>query len=254
VPTKFDVCLRNITVEFAISEVRVLGFFRARNANWGALGECAILTFYVRHCCVDIDVARDGEDGIGRRIEVVIEGQQLIACECSQRCFAANPPATDPMHVVQERVQRLCCDGARVILFPVGFLNDDFELSRQLARVDDRVGVGVRLNLQPFGEAGGGEHGVVTRMVVDGMRVEIAAKRFGRLRDLADAALGSPFEEHVLQNVRDTNDVVCFVEIASFDVGVDRDHRSGGIAIHEHGESVGKLGAVERFRIQGRHD
>jgi hypothetical protein len=87
--------------------------------------------------------------------------------------------------VVEQRVERLDRHRRRVVELALGLLDDDLELLGQLRGVDQALGVRVGLDVEPVREARRGEHRVVARVVVDGVRVEVAAARLGLLGDLA---------------------------------------------------------------------
>ena len=75
-------------------------------------------------------------------------------------------------------------------------------------------------------------------MVVDRVRVEIAAGGLGLARDLPHAAGGGALEEHVLEHVGDADHVIGFVEVADLHVRDDGHHRRRRITAHEEREAV----------------
>src|SRR5579863_187690 len=127
-------------------------------------------------------------------------------------------------------------------------LDDDLDLLRQLDGIDHRPCVRVRLNCECVAEARRGDDGVVARVIVDRVRVEIAAARFGLTRDLADATGRRALEVHVLEHVRDPHDVVGLIEVPGLDVGHDRDGACRPVPAYEESESVRQDGAMHARR------
>jgi hypothetical protein len=164
------------------------------------------------------------------------------------------------MLVVQQLVQRLRGDRARIVRFPLRLLDDHLELLRQLVGVDDRVRVRVELHVERRREPRRWDDGVVARVIVDRGRVEVAAHRLRLTRDLAHAARRRALEEHVLEHVCDAHDVVGLVEVAGADVGDDGHHGRRPVLPQHHDESVREHGAADRRRIEsgrevgGRHE
>ena len=181
------------------------------------------------------------EDRVPRPVEVLVEAQHVIARQTAQPLLAPDPPAPHAVLVVQQRVERLHRHRARIVLLALGFLDDHLELARQLAGIDARVRVRIVLDLEAAHESRRREHGVVAGLVVDRAGVEIAARRLRRARDLAHAARGRALEEHVLQHVRDAEDVVRLVEVAGAHVRDDRHDGRARVAADECGEAVGEL-------------
>jgi hypothetical protein len=62
--------------------------------------------------------------------------------------------------------------------FPLRLLDDHLELARELLGVDQRVGVGVELHVEPAAKLDDGSTGVVAGVIVDRRRVEVAAHAF----------------------------------------------------------------------------
>ena len=158
------------------------------------------------------------------------------------------------MPVVEKLVESLGCDGGRTVSFALGLLDDDFHLPRQLTCVQHRIRVSVGLNVQALRETRRRKNRVVGRVVVDGLGVEIAAARFGFLRNCADATLLRSLEEHVLERMGETVLFVGLVEVTSLDVGDDRDHRRRRLLLNENGETVGQHRAVNALWIHCRED
>ena len=158
-------------------------------------------------------------------IEVAIEADERVARQRAQPRLATDAPTADAMTIVQKLVERLGDDGAGIVRFPLGFLYDDLELTGQLVRVDQRSRIGIRLDVEARGEAGRRQHRVVARVIVDRRRVEIAADGLRLLRDLADAARRCALEVHVLEHVRDADDVVGLIEVAGGHIRHDGNNR-----------------------------
>ena len=154
------------------------------------------------------------------------------------------------MHVVQQLEQRLAGDGLRVVRLPLRLLDDHLELLRELLRIDHRIRVRVALDVESAREARGGKNRVVARVIVDGAGVQISARRLGLLRDGADGTRRRPLEEHVLEHVRDADDVVALIEVAGLHEGDDRNYGRGVVAPQKHGEPVGEDDAPHRCGIE----
>jgi hypothetical protein len=163
-----------------------------------------------------------------------------------------DAPAPHAVPVVQQLVQRLQRDRRRVVGLSLRLLDDDLELFGQLLRIDDRMGVGVGLDLEAGREARRGQHRVVARVVVDRVRVQVAAGGLGGLRDLADPSLLRALEEHVLEYMRDAHHIVGLVEVARLDVGDDGDDRRGVVTPDDDRQPVGQHGAADGRRIKQR--
>ncbi len=237
-PAERELRLRDVAREVAIAEPPGAVFTRAGRTRRIAGGEAAVSTIDVREHCVGIDVADDREDCVAGAIKVAIEADHIVLSQRAQPRLAADAPAADAMPVVEQLVQRLRRDGRRVVGFALGLLDDHLELARQLAAVDQRVRVGVCLDVEPGLQARRRKDGVVARVIVDRAGVQIAAGRLRFLGDLADAAGRRALEVHVLEHVRDSDDVVRLVEIAGADERDDGDDRRRRIAAHEHGQPV----------------
>ena len=142
------------------------------------------------------------------------------------------------MRVEERRVERFDRHRRRRVALAFGFLDDHVEFARQLPGVDDRACVRIELDLEALHERRRWQHGVVRGVIVDRVRVEIAAVRLRFAGDLPHATGWRPLEEHVLQHVRDADDVVGLVEIPHLHVGHDGDHRCRRIATHQQRQTV----------------
>jgi hypothetical protein len=181
-------------------------------------------------------------------IKRAIELSDGICRERAQPLLASDPPAADPMAIVQQLVQCLRRDGAGIVRLPLRFLDDHLELAAQLFAVDQRSRVRVCLDFEAMLKRRGREDRVVARVIVDRPGIQVAAQRLGLLRDLADAARGRALEEHVLEHVGDADHVIGFVEVARADVGDDRHDRRRRIAPHDDRESIRQAVAPDAFR------
>ena len=148
----------------------------------------------------------------------------MVTRERAEFVFDTDAPATNAMLVVQQRIQRLDGDRVWCIALAVGFLDNDFELARKFVGVDDRARVRVELNVQSLQKCGRRQHRVVAGVIVDRVRVEIAAIGFRLARDLPHTARRRPLEEHVLEHVRDPDDVIRLVEVSGFHMSDDCDN------------------------------
>ena len=109
-------------------------------------------------------------------------------------------------------------------------------------------GIRVRLHVESLGESDDAAR-CSTPCDRRSRGVEIAADGLRLLGDLADAARRRPLEEHVLEDVRDTDDVVGFIEVAGVDVRDDRHDGRRMIAPNENGETVRETRADDRRGI-----
>jgi hypothetical protein len=249
-PPHRELRLLHVARELAVPEARRGPLRRSAVEGRRALGDVAVARLDLPQRVLRVDVAHHRQDGGARAIERAVEARHVTLREAAQSLLGADAPAAHAMLVVQQRIERLDRHRARVVELALRLLDDDLELPRQLAGVDQRVGVGVGLDVEPLDEARRRQHGVVARVVVDRVRVEIAALGLGLLRDLAHAAARRALEEHVLEHVRHADDVVRLVEVAGAHEGVDRDDRRRGVAPDEHGEAVREHGAVHRGGIE----
>ncbi len=156
------------------------------------------------------------------------------------------------MAIVDQLVQRLGGDRGGVVGLSLRFLNDDLELPRELAAVDQRMRVRIGLHVEAGGETQRRKHGVVDRVVVDRRRVQVATRGFRFLRDLTHAAARRALEVHVLEHVRDAHDVIGLVEVPGAHEGDDRDNGSRRIAPDQHGQTVRQPRAHHGQRRQRR--
>ena len=182
-------------------------------------------------------------------VVIAVERPERVARDLAQPRLAADAPAADAMAVVQQLVQRFGRHGRRIVRLSLRLLDDDLELARQLVGVDDRAGVGVGLDVEALHEARRRQHRVVARVVVDRAGVEIAADGLRLLGDLADAARRRALEVHVLEHVRDADDVVGLVEVAGAHVRDDGDDRRRAVAPNQHGQSVGQPRSHDGGRV-----
>ncbi len=199
-----------------------------------------------------IDISGDAENRVRRAIEVAVKRVHLVARERSEPRLSADSPPPHSVSIVQQLVQRLGCDRGRTVRFPFRFLDDDFHFLRQLAGVDHRVRVRVRLDVQSLRKTRRRQHGVVRGVVVDGVRIEEPAARLRLFREVSDATLLGPLEEHVLEGVRETLLVVGLVEVSGLHVGHDRDDRGRPVLLNENGQSIREHCSMNAVRIHCR--
>src|SRR5262249_18513989 len=155
-------------------------------------------------------------------IKVPIEADDVALTERAESGLAPDAPAPNAVPVVNELVQRLRRDRTRIVRLALRFLDDDLELATELAAVDQGVRVRVGLHVEAGEETGRGQHGVVDRVVVNRRRVQVTAGGLRLLRDLADTSARRALEVHVLEHVRDADDVVRLVEVAGAHIRDDR--------------------------------
>src|SRR5688500_3367814 len=80
---------------------------RPRRAHRRAGGQRTIASLDVAQCVVRIDGADDDENGRLGTIEIAVEAQQLLARQRAKSRLAPDPPAANPVTIVQHFVQRL---------------------------------------------------------------------------------------------------------------------------------------------------
>ncbi len=168
----------------------------------------------------------------------------MLARERTETGLAPDTPAAHAMPVVQQFEQRLRGDGVRAVRLALRLLDDHLDLAGQLVRVDERVGVRVRLDGESCGKARRRQHRVVARVIVDRAGVQVTALRLGLAGDVAHAAGGRALEVHVLEHVRHAHHVVGFVEVSRGHPGDDRDHRHAVVGGDEYGQAVAEPVAV----------
>ena len=210
--------------------------------------ETAIQPLDVPQRLRDVDVAHDRENRRRRPIEVPVEAKKIVAREPPKAGFTADPPASHSMPIVQQLEQRLGRDRGGIVGLSLRLLDDHLELTRELACIDHGVRVRVSLDLEARNQPGRRQHRVVHRVVVDRAGVEVAATRFRLLRDDANAARRRALEVHVLEHVRDADDVVGLVEVPRLHV---RDDRDDGCRVVSPHETVSPLGRTSRSTEAG---
>ena len=82
------------------------------------------------------------------------------------------------------------------------FLDDHLFFTRDIARRERGIHKNVRNNVDCQFEMFIEHHGMITRLLARGKRVERAAERFHRSGDLTRGALSRPLEQHVFDHVR----------------------------------------------------
>jgi hypothetical protein len=157
----------------------------------------------------------------------------VVPRQSTKAVLASDAPATNPVTVVQQLVQRLDGDRARIVRLALRLLDDDLELAAQLRVVDQRIAKSISLNVEGCPKTARWNDGIVQSVVVDGGRVQVAADGFRLPCNLAHAPRRRAFEVHVFEHVRDANDVVCLIEIACGHVRHDRRHGGCRIPTHE---------------------
>ncbi len=214
--------------------------------------EGAVILPHERERRIGIDVPDDREYRVAGVVVPAIEREHIVAGERAQLVRLPDPPPAEAVAVVQQRVQRLGRQRRRRVELALYFLDDDFELARQLDVVDQRARVGIGLDREPLGQAGGREHREVARMIVDRVGVEIPTARHRLLGDRADGTRWGPLEEHVLEDVRDADLRVALVEVAGLDVRHDGDNGRRPIGSDQHREPIGQHSADGRYRAHSR--
>jgi hypothetical protein len=248
-PAERDLRLPDIARHFAKAEPRDTLLDLAGKARGFARGQRTVLSVHLLDGIVGIDVADDRQNGVAGMVEVAVEADERLARQRAEPWLASDAPPPDSVHVVEQLVQRLGRDGARIVGLALRFLDDHLELARELVGIDQRASIGVGLHVEPLGEARRRQHRVVARVIVDRRRIQVSADRLGLLGDLTHAARRRALEVHVLQHVRDTDDVVRLVEVSGADERDDRNDRSRPVATDEHREPVRQSRPDDGFRV-----
>ena len=214
------------------------------------IGERSVRALHHARGRIEIDRANDAQNRRARAIEVSIEANEIVARELAQPVLAANAPPANAMRVVEQLEQRLGRNGRGIVGFALRLLDDDLELLRELLRIDHRIRVRIALDVEAALEARRRQHGVVARVIVDRAGVEITAGRFRLLRDRADRAGNRSLEEHVLEHVRDADDVVRLIEVAGLHERHDRHDGRRVIAAKKNRQPVRENEAPDARGIQ----
>ena len=250
-PREGKLRLHDVAGPFAPAEPGRRDLRFARNADGHAGRECPPAALDVAEHCVDVKVSDHRQDGVRWTVEVAVEAGELVARERAQPGLAPDAPPADAMPVVQKFVERLRGHCGGVVRLALRLLDDDLELAGKFVAVDQRVGVGVELDVESRRRARHGEDRVIDRVIVDRSRVEVATTRLGGLGDLPDTARGRPLEVHVLEHVGDADDVVGLVEVAGLDPRDDGDDGRRRIAPEQDGEAIGEDHAAHVIRGGG---
>jgi mandelate racemase len=135
-PSDGELRLRDVARELAEAETSRRGFLLTR-AELGSPGrDVAVQPLDLGERRLRLQVA-DDDDGGGRGpVEVAEEAQHVLALQPAEPLLAADPPAPDPVPVVQQLVQRFIGDRRRVVRLALRFLDDDLELAPQLVGID----------------------------------------------------------------------------------------------------------------------
>ena len=114
--------------------------------------EPAIQLRHAAERVVGIDIARDAENRIARTIKVAVEAVHHLASQRTQARLPADAPPAHAMCIIKQFVERLGGDRRRIIGLALCFLDDDFHLARELARIDHRISVRIGLDLEALQE------------------------------------------------------------------------------------------------------
>jgi hypothetical protein len=101
----------------------------------------------VAHDPIRIDIAHHGEERLRGLIKVPVEANEVVARQRAESRLPADAPASNAVPIVQQLVQRFGGDRGWVVSLPLRLLDDDLQLFAKLVGVDQRIGVGVELNL-----------------------------------------------------------------------------------------------------------
>ena len=152
-------------------------------------------------------VATDDEDGVIRRVVVLVKGQRVVLRKLGHLVLPANDRDAVVVVHVQRGVHLLVEQSGRVVLDArAAFLEDDVALGDDLffgkAEVDHAVGLHPHHGLQ----AVRGDALEVSRDVMAGEGVVLAAKARDNLGELAHRNLVRGLEHQVLEEVSDAGD------------------------------------------------
>ncbi len=186
-----------------------------------------------------IQIPDHRQDDISRSVVAQIIVEELLPGEAPQVLLAADPPAPDPVDTEGQFVQLLGGVGGGVVDLASPFLDDGFDFPRQLITIHQRVRERIGQDVQALGEGRGGEGHIVVGEVVVGSGVEFAADRF----DLAGDPVGRgteprPLEEHVLDDMGNSDLIVLFVEVPGLHPDADGHHGRDMDLLDQDGESV----------------
>ena len=147
-PAEHQLGLAHVAPNGAGPDLAALGLGRGGIDGAVGRGPVAVRGARERQRLVGIDVAHDGDDGPLRDVSRAVVGPEIVAGESGELFLVADAPAADAVPVEHHLVQRLVGDGARRVELALGLLDDDLELARQLAGVDDRVAERVGLDVE----------------------------------------------------------------------------------------------------------
>src|SRR3569832_30319 len=120
-PTECNLCLPDVAGPFAIAESADAFFIESGVALRLSRWKRSVLLAYRAQRFVGVDVADDGEHGVARMIEVAIEADERVACQCAKPGLTTDAPPADAVMVVEQLVQRFRRDRAGIVRLALRF-------------------------------------------------------------------------------------------------------------------------------------
>ena len=168
-----------------------------------------------------------------------VVAQEVVPGQPAQRLLFADAPAPHAVGFEGLAEHHLEGVGAGRVHFAAPFLQDRLDLALQLVGVEQGMHQGIGFDLEPLSEIFGRQDDVIVRRIVVRAGVELAAEGLDLGRDLVGPGpVGCSFEEHVLDDVRDADFPVFFVEVAGAHPEVDGRDRRRMVLAHEHGQAI----------------
>ena len=203
------------------------------------------------HHVVVVDVAGHRDDHPLGRVAPLMKRMQLGARHRRHRLHAADHRATHRV-ITEQRRQELV--GQRVFGVVVAhrdLLEDDVAFQLDIARGATPVEHHVTDQVDRQREVAVEHVRVVAGVLLGGERVQLAADRVHRLRDVDSGARRGRLEQQVFQEVRGTGHGGTFVARSDAYPHADRGRAHPGQVFGDHPQPAGQCGAPER---RGRLD
>ena len=253
-PSEHELRLRDVARELAVAQVIVMRLARPGVAHGRRVGQRSVQRIRLARSASSTSTSPTIErivfDGL---VEIADRSRASPRGRSARRpVLVPDSPATDAVRIVEQLVKRLDGNGRWIVCFSLRFLDDHLELFPSSAASTTELRVCVGLNVETGGESRRWQHREVRRVVVDRVSVEIAAARLCLFCNLADASSLCSLEEHVLEHVGDSADVIGLIEVSGFDVRHDRDDGRRRVATDQHSQAVRKNATLNRGRIDER--
>ena len=187
------------------------------------------------------------EHAVRRLVPAPVEAQDPVAGKSTDALIRADDRT--PIGMPRERggKELLRELARRRIQAPLDLLAYHLDLAAQLVRVERRRSDRVGEDVHALREELTGDHHVIDGLIEAGPRIDLAPAALDAARDLAGAAPGGPFEQHVLVQVGQARFAGQLVRAADAHPHLQRGDGRGVVLLDEDRQSVGQAVAHENL-------